>query len=159
MPPLPLIDLSTIDPGRLQFTAADLQKLMPHRGEMALLEGLVHLDRERQIAVGLKHVRPDEFWAEGHFPGNPIMPGIVMIEASGQLAICLYKLCVPDVKEKLIVFGGIDDVRFRGVVRPGARVLLVGQGIENNRRLAKCRTQAIVDGKIVYEGTILGIPT
>jgi len=159
MPPQPILDLSTLDLTKHAINLDEVRKLIPHRGAMALIDGIVALGPDHSWMVGYKDARPDEFWSDGHFPGNPILPGVVMIEAAGQLSVCYYKLSLPEVHDRLVVFGGIDDCRFRGIVRPGDRVFIIAKAIEINRRLAKCFTQGVVNGKVVYEGTIIGIPT
>ncbi len=155
----PLLDLATINLDARLYEGDDIRKLLPHRGAMALLDGIVALAPDKSWIVGYKDARSDEFWVPGHFPGNPILPGVVTIEAAGQLAVCFYKLVVPEISNRLVVFGGVDGVRFRGIVKPGDRVWLLARQVEVNRRLARCYTQAVVDGKVTYEGTILGIPT
>ncbi len=159
MPPQVILDLSTVNLEERLYTADDIRKLMPHRGHMALLDGIVAKAPDNSWIVGFKDARAEEFWTAGHFPNNPILPGVVMIESAGQLAICFYKMVVPEVANRLIVFGGVDNVRFRGIVKPGTRVWLAARPLECNRRIAKCLTQGIVDGKVVYEGTVIGIPT
>lgn len=159
MPPQLLLEYSHLDFSRPQMKRADIDAVIPHRGSMALIDAVVSLDPERRALIGYKDVRANEFWCDGHFPDNPILPGVVMIEASGQLAVLGYRLFVPEVRHRLVVFGGVDEVRFRGVVRPGQRLVLLAVADQVNQRLAKCRTQAVVDGKVVYEGIVLGIPT
>jgi len=158
MPPQPLVDLAKYDLETVKYTADEIRKIIPHRGAMALLDGVVAIDDANGIAIGYKDARADEFWAAGHFPGNPLLPGVVMIEAAGQLAVFFYKLCCPEVASRLVVFGGVDDVRFRGSVRPGERVWLVTRKVEMNRRVAKCESQAFSGGRLVFEGKVIGIP-
>ena len=159
MPPQPVLDLATLDLKKRAVADDELRKLIPHRGQMAFVDGVIAIAPDHEWIVGYRDVRDGEFWSAGHFPGNPIMPGIIMIEAAGQLSICFYKLSMPEIHDRLVVFGGIDDCRFRGMVRPGDRVYLIAKRLEVNRRLAKCLTQGIVNGKVVYEGTVIGIPT
>lgn len=159
VPPQPFIDLSSIDFAHPRYGLDEIRKLLPHRGAMAQLDAIVSVDVPTALAIGYKDVRADEFWSAGHFPGNPLLPGVVIVEAAAQLSVCLYKIAVPEVASSLIVFGGVDEARFRGAVRPGERLVLVAKGTALSRRMARCATQAIVGDRVVYEGTVLGIPT
>lgn len=158
MPPEPLVDLTKYNLESIKYTADDIRKVIPHRGAMALLDAVVEVDESKGLAIGYKDARADEFWAPGHFPGNPLLPGVVLIEAAGQLAVFYYKINCPEIANRLVVFGGVDGVRFRGSVKPGERVWLVAKKLEMNRRVAKCDAQAFSGGKMVFEGTVIGIP-
>lgn len=158
MPPIPFVDPATLAGAKLLYTADDIRKLLPHRGAMALVDGIVKFDREAALIAGFKDARPDEFWVPGHFPGNPMLPGVVMVEAAGQIAIILYKLMCPEISDRLIVFGGVDGVRFRGSIRPGERLWLAARKVELNRRVAKCACQGFAGDKLVFEGTVIGLP-
>jgi 3-hydroxyacyl-[acyl-carrier-protein] dehydratase len=158
MPPQPIVDLTKYNLESIKYTADDIRKVIPHRGAMALLDAVVEVDEAKGIAIGYKDARADEFWAPGHFPGNPLLPGVVLIEAAGQLAVFFYKVHCAEIANQLVVFGGVDRVRFRGAVRPGERVWLVTRKLEMNRRVAKCEAQGFSAGKMVFEGTVIGIP-
>ena len=124
---------------------------------MALLDGVAFLKPETRLVVGWKDVRHDEFWNSGHFPGNPILPGVVIVEACAQLSLIGYKASLPEIADRLVLFGGIDDVRFRGAVKPGSKLILLARMTEVSRRGARSLTQAVVDGKIVFEGKVFAI--
>jgi len=86
MPPQYLFDLSTIDLNRILYDQEAIRKINPQRGQMEHLNAVVHMDVPNAQIVGYKDVRDDEFWVDGHIPGRPLLPGVIMIEAAAQLA-------------------------------------------------------------------------
>ena len=157
MPPQLLVDVSAIDPSKPILDKRKIGEILPHRGAMALLDGVSLIERESMLVGGWKDVRPDEFWNAGHFPGNPILPGIVIVEACAQLSLIGYKAVMPEISDRLVLFGGIDNVRFRGAVKPGDRLILIAKMTEVSRRGARSLTQAVVTGKLVYEGEVFAV--
>ena len=90
---------------------------------MEQLTAIVFDDVERGICVGYKDVSPHEFWVRGHMPGMPLMPGVIMCEAAAQL--CSYHVQKHNLLgAEMVGFGGLDDVRFRGTVVPGDRLVI-----------------------------------
>ena len=153
-----IIDLERLDLDAVVAGVADIRRYNPQRHEMEQLTAVVYDDPERGICAGYKDVTADEFWCRGHMPGMPLMPGVVMCEAAAQL--CSYFVQRHDIMGvEMMGFGGLDDVRFRGVVRPGDRLLIVAEKLNLRRgAMVRCRFQAFVDGNLVCEGKIQGIP-
>lgn len=159
MPPPLFFDLATINLEKTVIDRSGIAKLLPHRDHLALIDAMLVVDLPGRYGIGRMDVPKEAFWTSGHFPGNPILPGVVLVEASAQVALVFYKLATPEVAERLVVFGGIENVRFRGVVRPGDRVLLLLKMIDMSRRGARAAAQAVVNGRLVFEGEILAVVT
>jgi 3-hydroxyacyl-[acyl-carrier-protein] dehydratase len=157
MPPVALIDPATFDTSRILADQEAIRRGNPQRFEMEQLTAIVELDLERNRIVGYKDVRDDEFWVRGHMPDYPLLPGVLMCEAAAQL--CSY-FChvIRLVEDGFIGFGGMEDVRFRGQVRPGDRLLMVAQAQRVHRRQTIFETQGFVETNMVYHGKIIGVP-
>ena len=141
------------------FDRAGIAEVLPHRDQLALPDGIFYLDAPTRTVGGWMDVPKQAFWTSGHFPGNPILPGVVLVESIAQVSLVAYKKLMPEILNRLVVFGGIDDVRFRGVVRPGDRVYMVSRLNEMSRRGLKCGSQGIVNGKLVFEGVLFAFVT
>lgn len=156
MVPALLFDLSGIDLNQTQYDVAAIERVNPHRGAMRLLDGVIHMPPEKDRALAYKDVRAEEFWVPGHIPGRPLFPGVLMIEAAAQLASFVFLSRMPAVK--FLGFAGVEDVKFRGQVVPGQRLLLLGKQVEFRPRRIICQAQGLVGGTTVFEGTIIGMP-
>jgi len=156
MPPTPFLDLSSIDLNRVIATREDVYQVLPQRYEFETLDGILHLDSEKQILVAYRDIRADEWWCRGHLPGRPIFPGILMVEAAAQMAS--YYDRVVQKSTKFMAFGGIDDVKFRGAVIPPARMIFVGRALEIRSRRTTVEVHGFVDDRMVFEGHFTGMP-
>jgi len=156
MPPQTLLDIGSIDTTATVVTREQIYDTIPHRYEFALLDGFCHLDLEAREMAAYKEICADEYWVRGHIPGRPLLPGVLMIEASAQMISYFVKLADPH--EGFMGFGGVDNVKFRGQVVPGDRLLLLGrmEEIRPGRR-AIGAVQGLVNGTMVYEGRITGM--
>ena len=136
------------------LTIEDIQQLLPHRYPFLLLDRIIeNFPGER--AVGLKNVTVNEPFFQGHFPGRPIMPGVLIVEAMAQVGgVMLAQM--PDVQGKLSLFAGIDKVRFRRPVVPGDQLILTVELLTiKQRRFGKVHGRAEVDGQLASEGELM----
>jgi 3-hydroxyacyl-[acyl-carrier-protein] dehydratase len=157
MPPEAHFDPTRLDFGKAVADREALRRVNPQRFEMEQLDAIVHVDREQHLIVGYKDVQPDEFWVRGHMPGYPLMPGVLMCEAAAQL--CSYYVVISGLLTgDFIGFGGLEEVRFRGLVRPGDRFILVGKAIQLDRRKTVFNVQGFVGQTMVFHGNVLGVP-
>jgi 3-hydroxyacyl-[acyl-carrier-protein] dehydratase len=154
MKPL-ILEFSEYDLDRVVADQEEIRRYNLQRFEMEQLTAICHEDPVKHICVGYKDLQADEFWTRGHFPNMPIMPGVIMCEAAAQLASYYshkYKMM-----EGLIGFGGLENVRFRGVVRPGERFVIVCRLLKVRRAILTCEFQCFVNQNIVCEGILKGV--
>jgi 3-hydroxyacyl-[acyl-carrier-protein] dehydratase len=133
-----------------------IMRIIPHRDPFLMLDRVEHMMFEpTPLAMGWKDVRADEAWAAGHFPGNPIFPGVLMTEALAQLAgvLALSMLGSSDGNPMYLV--GVDKMRFRRLVKPGESLRLDVRRTEARRRMWFFEGSATVNGERACEGTFL----
>ncbi|MBL8722597.1 MAG: beta-hydroxyacyl-ACP dehydratase [Planctomycetes bacterium] len=152
-----LVDLQSLDLSAAVVPEDELRTVLPHRHEFALLDGICHFDPERKIAVGWKDWPADAWWARGHVPGKPLMPGVLMIEGAAQVASFLIKRTSQWDIDRFVGLAGLNEVRFRGTVVPPARVYYVSGNIQvSGRRLARMNAQVFCNGQMTMEMELLG---
>lgn len=153
-----IIDFSEYDLDHIVADIEEIRRVNPQRYEMEQLTAIVYDNVERGICVGYKDITHDEFWVRGHMPGVPLMPGVVMCEAAAQM--CSYHSQRHNLLQTdMIGFGGMDNVRFRGTVVPGDRLVVAAQKLQLRvGAMIRCRFQCYVNEQVVCEGQIRGIP-
>lgn len=157
MPPQPLYDVSQYDFDNPIYTLEDIRVFNAQRFEMEQLTGIVHIDTENHGIVGYKQLTDDEFWCRGHMPDYPLMPGVLQCEAAAQLA-SFYTKKFNLLGGDFVGFGGLNDVRFRAPVFPGARLDLVAKaGRIKTGRLVEFDFQGFVDSTLVFSGQMTGV--
>jgi len=155
MPAEPILDLKSIDLTAVAADRSGVAARIPHRGDMLQIDRIIWHDASFDHGVAVKHVRSDEFWVPGHIPGNPLMPGVLMLEAGAQLASWLYySRCDED---WFAGFTRIDDAKFRGRVVPGDDLHLLCKCLKYTPKRIVCVNQGGVNGQIVCESTITGM--
>ncbi len=152
-----ILDHSEYDLNNVVADLEEISRYNPQRFEMAQLTAICHEDEERNVCIGYKDLGPGDFWVRGHMPDFPLMPGVIMCEAAAQVA-SYYALKRNLMDAKMIGYGGLDEVRFRGVVRPGDRFVVVTRLLKVRRIMLTCEFQCFVDQNLVCEGVLKGIP-
>jgi 3-hydroxyacyl-[acyl-carrier-protein] dehydratase len=141
-----------VDIPALPLEAADIMRIIPHRYPFLLVDRIVELEPGRR-AVGIKQVTANEPHFTGHFPGRPIMPGVLMVEALAQTAGVAVQT-LPQYRGKLGLFAGIDDCRFKRMVVPGDTLRLEVTVEKLRGMFGRVRAVASVDGETAVEATL-----
>jgi 3-hydroxyacyl-[acyl-carrier-protein] dehydratase len=136
------------------LTIEQIQALLPHRYPFLLVDRILE-NAPGERAVGLKNVTVNEPFFQGHFPGRPIMPGVLIVEAMAQVG-GIVLLQMADAKDKLSLFAGIDKVRFRRPVVPGDQLVMTVELLcIKRKRFGKMQARAEVEGQLVSEGELM----
>jgi 3-hydroxyacyl-[acyl-carrier-protein] dehydratase len=133
------------------LSAAQIQEIIPHRYPFLLVDRILEMEGER--VVGLKQVTMNESHFQGHFPGYPIMPGVLIVEALAQTGAVLL-LSAAENRGKLALFAGINNLRFRRPVVPGDTLRLEVQLTSRRSRIGTGAARALVDGQVVCDGEL-----
>lgn len=134
---------------KLSFDIVEIMKMIPHRYPFLLVDKITECVPGK-YSKGYKNLTMNEEFFQGHFPNNPIMPGVLQVEALAQCAAPIL-LCLDSFKGKLALFAAMDSVRFKNVVRPGDRLDMEVQLLKLKGPIAKCHASGFVDGKMVVE--------
>ena len=135
-----------------QLTKEQIKKLLPHIEPMLLIDELLNI-KKLYSATGVVNVKIDSFFLDGHFPEQPVMPGVLIVEAFGQTAAALtaYGLDKSTYENKLVFLMGIERARFRNHVIPDCKLYLKIQAIRSHGRVWKYKCQAFVDNKLMAD--------
>ncbi|GAK59852.1 (3R)-hydroxymyristoyl-[acyl-carrier-protein] dehydratase [Candidatus Vecturithrix granuli] len=137
----------------MELTIQDIQKIIPHRYPFLLVDKILECGED--YIVGIKNVTFNEPFFQGHFPGIPIMPGVMIVEAMAQVSGILFLKILNDQKKRLVYFAGIDKARFRKPVRPGDQLRMELKLLRLRQSSYKMRGTAYVDGEVVAEAELL----
>jgi beta-hydroxyacyl-ACP dehydratase FabZ len=143
-----------VKPGPLGIL--EIQKLLPHRYPFLLVDRILEMEPGKRI-VGIKNVTVNEEFFNGHFPGRPVMPGVLIIEAMAQVGGCLILACLDNPANKLIYMAGVDRARFRRPVVPGDQLVMTSEILMVRPKLVKARCEARVDGQLAAEADVMSM--
>jgi len=159
MPEAPFFDPEDYRDAEPIFDLDEIRKVNPQRHAMEQLTGIYMVDRENHAIIGYKDVTDDEFWCTGHMPGYPLMPGVILCECAAQIAGFYARKYDILGSGDFLGFGGMEHVRFRAPVYPGTRLLIMAKVVKvKPKRRAEFAFQGFVDGTMVYNGHMLGVP-
>lgn len=128
----------------------DIQKILPHRAPFLLVDRIIELEPMKR-AVGIKNVTMTEAHFQGHFPGNPIMPGVLILEAMAQVG-GVAMLYPEENRGKIALFGGMENIKFRKPTVPGDQLKMVAELIKVRGQFGKLHAEAFVDDQLVAQG-------
>ena len=134
-------------------TVREIEALIPHRWPFLFVDRIVEYDSDAKRIVGIKGVTASEWFFAGHFPGLPVMPGVLQVEALAQ-TMAVYVAKQPGFGDRIGLFAGIDDTRFKRIVSPGDTLRLEVTMEKLGSRFGRGRGVASVDGEVACEATI-----
>ena len=143
----------TAGPGAGGLGIQDILRVLPHRYPFLLVDRILEVEPGKRV-VGLKNVTYNEEFFQGHFPGNPVMPGVLIVEAMAQVGGFMMLTAVDDPGRRVLRLTGLDAVRFRRPVVPGDQVLFTVEFVAAKRSIVKVRGEARVDGLLCAEAEI-----
>ena len=137
----------------MKFNIQEILDFLPHRYPFLLIDRIVEFEPAKRL-VAIKNVTINEPFFQGHFPGYPIMPGVLVIEAMAQAGGIIMMAEMPDRHQKLVVFTGIERAKFRRPVTPGDQLRIEVDVLAFRSRAGRIQGRAMVDGKLACEATL-----
>ena len=137
----------------MTFDIQEIMDLLPHRYPFLLIDRVIEFERGKRL-VAVKNVTINEPFFQGHFPGYPIMPGVLVVEAMAQAGAILMMAEIADRHSRLVVFTGIERAKFRRPVTPGDQIRFEIEALSMRSRAGRMEGKASVDGKLACEATL-----
>ena len=137
----------------MTFSIQEIMDILPHRYPFLLIDRVVEFEPKKRL-VAIKNVTINEPFFQGHFPGYPIMPGVLVVEAMAQAGGMIIMAEMPDRQAKLVVFTGIERAKFRRPITPGDQLRIEVDVLAMRSRAGRIEGKAFVDGKLACEATL-----
>ena len=137
----------------MTLSIEEIQELLPHRYPFLLVDRVIEFEPGQRM-VAIKNVTINEPFFQGHFPGQPLMPGVLIVEAMAQCGAIIILNALPDRSEKLAVFRSIDNAKFRRQVTPGDQLRIEVTVLSVRSRIGKMEAKAYIDGHLACEATL-----
>jgi len=138
----------------VEIGITEILRILPHRYPFLLVDRILEVEKGKRI-VGIKNVTYNEEFFQGHFPGNPVMPGVLILEAMAQVAAIGLFGVVPDHEKKLLYLSGVDRCKFRRPVLPGDQLRIEAEIVQLRSRACRCKAAATVAGALCAEAELL----
>jgi beta-hydroxyacyl-ACP dehydratase FabZ len=138
----------------VEIGISEILKILPHRYPFLLVDRILEVEKGKRI-VGIKNVTFNEEFFQGHFPGNPVMPGVLIVEAMAQVAAIGLLGIIPEHEKKLLYLSAVDRCKFRRPVVPGDQLRIEAEILSLKTRVCKCRAVATVNGQVCAEAELL----
>jgi len=147
--------MSTDAIGSKSLDIKEILEILPHRYPFVMVDRILDYEDSKYI-TGIKNVTINEPFFAGHFPGEPVMPGVMILEGMAQMgALLAYKSLADTIADKLVYFAGMDKVRFRKMVRPGDQIVFRIECIRMKAKLSKMTGKAYVDDQLAAEAELM----
>ena len=138
----------------MEIGISEILKILPHRYPFLLVDRILEVEKGKRI-VGIKNVTFNEEFFQGHFPGNPVMPGVLIVEAMAQVAAIGLLGIIPEHEKKLLYLSAVNRCKFRRPVVPGDQLRIEAEILNLKTRVCKCRAVATVNGQVCAEAELL----
>lgn len=150
----PLFDISGINLEHTVVDRAGIEEINKHRYQAVQLDRVIWMKEDFTLAIGARRIRDDEWWHDGHIPGNPIFPGVLQVEAAAQLSSYIYQRRL---KYTFVGFAAIDNTKFRRLVKPGDELIILCKELRFSPRIFITENQGLVNGELAFQTRITGM--